>query len=394
MRPHNRTPMGIALIEALVALAVMAFGMLAVAGVQVTLRQNADIAKQRSEAVRLAQAEIERWRAFTSIAGAAGTVTYGSIVEDLLGSGVSGSNAQFTIKRAVDEPADSAYKMLRVDVSWVDRSGQPQNVRLSTAVQRVAPELSGTLIAPSGAFLGSVHRAIPPGTTPLSSTTSGFRPPQPPGGVAVAWQFDIASALIRICTTNVDTSAELTADNMNCLNGSKAQLLSGYVNFAVIRDVAPSPGDAENPLGARGPATVQVVRRNAPVGPDVSCFTEPATANSVRYFCAIPVADPALQWSGRSVVDGLIGLTNVEANADAANLRVCRYTRYADNRTVASGTIKNSEHPLDYVAVKGPLANQNFLIIRAGNGALPAFPCPLDDPATLMDTTTFAHPLS
>ncbi|MDP1533833.1 MAG: prepilin-type N-terminal cleavage/methylation domain-containing protein, partial [Rubrivivax sp.] len=42
---------GVSLIEAVVALAVLAFGMLGLVGVQATLRGNADIAKQRAEAV-------------------------------------------------------------------------------------------------------------------------------------------------------------------------------------------------------------------------------------------------------------------------------------------------------------------------------------------------------
>ena len=46
---------GVSLVEAIVAMAVMAFGMMAIVGLQTTLRQNSDIAKQRSEAVRIAR---------------------------------------------------------------------------------------------------------------------------------------------------------------------------------------------------------------------------------------------------------------------------------------------------------------------------------------------------
>ena len=46
---------------------VMAFGTLAVLGVQGSLRMNADIAKQRSEAVRIAQELIEQRRAYDAI---------------------------------------------------------------------------------------------------------------------------------------------------------------------------------------------------------------------------------------------------------------------------------------------------------------------------------------
>ena len=46
-------------------MAVMAFGMMAIVGLQTTLRLNSDIAKQRSEAVRIAEEAIEEWRAFS-----------------------------------------------------------------------------------------------------------------------------------------------------------------------------------------------------------------------------------------------------------------------------------------------------------------------------------------
>ena len=60
-RTHASTR-GVTLIEALVALAVMSFGMLAVVGVQATLRVNGDVAKQRAEAVRIGQEAVERLR--------------------------------------------------------------------------------------------------------------------------------------------------------------------------------------------------------------------------------------------------------------------------------------------------------------------------------------------
>lgn len=391
MRQCNRTSMGIALIEALVALAVMAFGMLAVAGVQVTLRQNADIAKQRSEAVRLAQAEIERWRAFTSIAGAAGTVTYLNLVTDTLAA-VSGSNAQFTVARSVDEPANLAYKMLRVDVSWVDRNGQAQNVRLSTAIHRVAPELAGTVSVLGGASgLGYLNPAIPPGSTLLTPTTSGFRPPQGGVGDAVAWVFNNTTGLITVCTTNALTTATLAPGNIRDCSAGKSQLLSGYISFAT-GPAAPTAAEAEVPPSASLAVTMQVLR-TLPAALAVSCFTEQFPLY-VSYYCAVPVSVD-LRWSGRSVVGGLASLTGTDEplSFSAAELRVCRYTRYQDNRTVASGTITNAEHPLDYAGVNGPLANQNFLIIRAGDGAS-AFACTADNPATLVDTTTWRHPLS
>ena len=74
---------GVSLIEALVALAIMAFGMLGIVGMQSSLRTNADISKQRSEAVRIAQEVIEQRRAFWVLAAAAGVTAYADIVTGL-----------------------------------------------------------------------------------------------------------------------------------------------------------------------------------------------------------------------------------------------------------------------------------------------------------------------
>ena len=67
MRFARARSRGISLIEAMVALAVMAFGTLGVLGVQTTLRLNADIAKQRNEAVRIGQETIEAARSFERV---------------------------------------------------------------------------------------------------------------------------------------------------------------------------------------------------------------------------------------------------------------------------------------------------------------------------------------
>ena len=70
---------GVSLIEALVAMAIMAFGMLALLGLQGALRGNSDVSKQRSEAVRYAQEQIELLRGFSTLDTATGARTYAQI---------------------------------------------------------------------------------------------------------------------------------------------------------------------------------------------------------------------------------------------------------------------------------------------------------------------------
>ena len=61
------TARGFTLIEALIALLVLSFGMLAIAGFQVTLTRNSDLAKQRTEATRLAQQKVESLRSYGQV---------------------------------------------------------------------------------------------------------------------------------------------------------------------------------------------------------------------------------------------------------------------------------------------------------------------------------------
>ncbi|MBK7062116.1 MAG: hypothetical protein IPH51_17035 [Rubrivivax sp.] len=53
--------------------------------------------------------------------------------------------------------------------------------------------------------------------------------------------------------------------------------------------------------------------------------------------------------------------------------------------------MSNAEHPLDYLDLTQSLANQNFLVIPAGDGTT-AFTCPADDTATpLLQGNTWDH---
>ena len=56
--PSRRAQRGVTLLESLIAFVLLATGALAVASLQGQLRLHADLARQRSEAVRLGQQEI------------------------------------------------------------------------------------------------------------------------------------------------------------------------------------------------------------------------------------------------------------------------------------------------------------------------------------------------
>lgn len=375
MRTPTRRTRGVSLIEALVALAVMAFGLLGVVGMQATLRANSDVSKQRAEAVRIAQAAVEDRRAFEQLAS--GGVANFADIDDVAGEAVAGTNATYT-RSAVVTPAAMAasvpkLKTLTLRVTWQDRSGQTPEINLISSIAGIAPELAGSLglpgdRAPAQRPLGR-HAAIPPGALDQGDGTSVFAPPGAPPGLT--WVFNN--------TTGVITSLCLPA--VPCV-ASDLFLLSGHVRFAT--GAAPTPAEAEFPSDAAPPGTGVAVDLTVPAVSTETCFTQ-VFATDVSYFCALPTTAPPRKWSGRAVVTGL-PVSAALADVNAANDKVCRYTP-APNHVPPGG---NPSHPLDYVDVTGPLAHQNFLVISAGDG-IAAFDCPGDGPSTFINSNTYRH---
>jgi Tfp pilus assembly protein PilV len=400
MRVRRSRIRGISLIEAMVALAVMAFGTLGVLGVQTTLRLNADIAKQRNEAVRIGQETIETARSFEAVRSVdpdadtwAGIVD--TVVDPVLGYTVA--NTSYRVETRVEEAAglhDPRAKTVVVDVSWKDRSGQDQSIQLSSSIHGVPPALAGSLALPtdSGPVRnpGERHPAIPRDAVPSLQDpgTSSFTPP---GADEVRWDFsNLTGYITQICV----------ADACTPLN---ARLLAGYVRFATAAAIGnrqPVGADAEVPPGIAFAMDV-AVNQTLPILADrggrlASCYQRLEAGLGISYFCAIPVGDTGA-WSGRSVLVHP-DITAVFGEAAVTKLRVCRYTPYRAHRAVGPNPntqMRNDEHPLDYAGVRTSLINQNFLVIQAGNDAV-AFDCPddIDDPDVVGDEADDDAPAS
>lgn len=370
---------GVTLIEALLALLVMAVGLLAMAGVQATLRTNGDLSKQRSEASRLAQRAIESARNYSSIAssGNPGDRSYDGIVSAT--STVTGDNATYSVTTAVSDVVFPGMKTVNVTVSWEDRAGLQQSVTLSTSITRVAPEFAGTLAAvPPGnpdRLPNARNAGIPRSAVDQGDGTSRF---EPPGGGTLRWIFSNATGAI---TQACDPAPTCVTFN--------ARLLQGFISFATA-SVQPTPAQAELPPSSTISGIEITVSQTYPSTATVACFEE-ASPQYIEYFCAVPVSasDTPPRWSGRSLLGGLALATSATDSSTSA-YRVCRYTPTRAH-TVVSASFPNSAHPLDYVNVSTPLMQQNFLVIRAGDG-LTAFTCPGDDTTTpLINGNTFDH---
>jgi Tfp pilus assembly protein PilV len=135
---------GTTLLEALIAFLVLSVGMVAIARLQGHMRLDADAARQRSEAVRLAQEDLETLRGFATLrtTAAAGTRAFDSIAS---ASRSVDTGTAYLIERQITAAGALAAKSATVTVSWTDRSGTLQQVALHSIVAGTDPALSGAL---------------------------------------------------------------------------------------------------------------------------------------------------------------------------------------------------------------------------------------------------------
>ena len=229
-RSNLRQARGVSLIEALVAMAVMAFGMLAIVGVQQTLRFNADLSKQRNEATRLAEQEIESIRAVAN----SGDAKFDDIAEaNNSESTYSGDNTKFTLLKTVKKSADKRSLTAYIMVTWTDRTGEARQVTMHDMVTRVDPLLAGLVRAArpltSVGRNKSRHPTIPGRAHDLNDGTSIFKPVE--ANSTVAWVFNnTTGAITHTCVVDANsTSASL--DSIAGCTPIVAQLLAGEIRY-------------------------------------------------------------------------------------------------------------------------------------------------------------------
>jgi type II secretory pathway pseudopilin PulG len=238
----RRRARGFSLIEALVSLLVVAFGMLAIAAFQFTLSRTADLAKQRTEATRIAQREIDRVRAFVQ-RGADGVATDGRLTyeEDLrVGTAntcptasspttipclpaVTGAmtNTTFRPQRIIGQPDGAVpatgepYRWVTVFVRWNDRTGVEQTVSLNSAISDNEPTSLGFLsggtgtpgsLRPKNRNINVPYPAVNLASCPTGvASCSAFVPP--PGNSAYVFN-NVTGEVLQECTL---TSYPITA---------------------------------------------------------------------------------------------------------------------------------------------------------------------------------------
>jgi len=384
-RPRER---GATLIEALVALLAMSLGMLAVVGMQSTLRLHGDTAKQRSEAVRLAQEEMESLRAFVSLDSADGLKAYADIDAALQDAPEPDTRStHYTIERRVTDTGGLVgFKAVAVVVAWADRQGDNAEVILHSVLPAIAPATSGLLALAAAGLpqtkpLGRLSR-VP---HPVGDLGDGRSVYKPSAGGARAWIFNNAGGGVTSrCTVLGSTRSEtLTVADLDNCETVEGWLVSGVVRFDTDGSV-----DAERPDGSALDLQMQVTLQgdaNAECHDDAPTAPNPAQTHVV-YTCLVyrtpGAATEPLRWSGRLSALPVGWAYGSQATA----YRLCRYSADHD----ASGSIANNEHPDAYTDVGEHLLNQNFLVVRGD------LACPVDGPAQpqvgdLVNSNTAQH---
>ncbi|MFN3860119.1 MAG: hypothetical protein ACK4R2_01455 [Roseateles sp.] len=406
--------MGVTLIEALVALMVMGFGMVALVELMTNLRRSGDISKQRSEAMRIAQAEIAPLRSFSVLAkpspAASDVSDFDNDIVSVASRNVTpnDSNATYSLARTVGAliagQTEPQVKTVQVAVTWADRAARagdpPQTVVLNTIIARVDPAFAGavTVSPPPGGKRqpGGRHPGIPGAAKDLGDKTSAYRPSSLSSAV---WVFNnVSGVIVGKCSIEPATpvSALTPADVESCRNNTVGYLLSGTIRFS-----GTSPANPVQPEAMAIPLDVSIITANyltpllrfgQPVkdangdyvmrsvtatAPRHECFdnapdSAPSTQPLVNYDCIVyPDTGTPRTWSGKVVLSGF------PIGTQSSEYRVCRYS--ADYNGNGSHYLTNTlaydnfEHPDVYVGVTGSLTRQNFLVVR-GSSACPTAP--------------------
>ncbi len=399
--PHSigamRSQHGMSLLESLAAVVVLAASTVAVAQMERQLRLGGDIARERSEALRLGSEDIEQLRSFAAIDAGSAAHSYAAIGDGERAVDAAtdpSAHAVYRIVRRVDDAAASAAKAVSVAVQWRDRAGLPHEVALHSFIAGTAPRYAGALGLGAGA-LDAAPRAVGGRAPGVPVTARAVGPGRsvwkPIDNGTTALVFDDASGdIVGRCDGVLTTTRtrDLSAANVAACATGRWLLVSGTVRFSSASPPAPAQAD-EPPLATT--VALALDRPAADAAPPM-CFGE--ARKTVRYTdgAGLRIADVAVdatpasqdvarwvdtgdrflawhcvvapradgKWSGRAtlVADGW------SIGTGAAARRVCRY--------VGGGPIDaNIAHPANWRDVDGPLAAQDFLVVRGSETCPP-----------------------
>ncbi len=378
---------GSSLIEALVALVILGFGLLAVGKLQITLADAIGTGRERIEASLLAQEELDRLRSFDLIEKLGGSPAYSFAYNEITNatsSQLNDSNYIAAFARGVrisENPVTinataPDMKLVFVDITWANKQGVNQFLTLPSVIAEHDPADAAWLIAcqtdesircgTKDVIKTPYNRSlrIPYPAKDLGGGKSAFAPP---GDSTRRIVFNNTTGIIEsLCTDlNANISDDVIANLTDGAYGS-CTTQNGYLASGFI--TGESSGSRNHNLTAAQIQNISIITTMTRQGtPDPICFDDSTSATSltpdlaISYACIIAPTDhdsnaeTARVWSG-SITLGFTGVTLGTSNSD---VKVCRFSFDSDS----NGTISNAEHPATYTDVASSLENQNFIVI-------------------------------
>lgn len=358
-----RPQQGFTILEALIALLVMAFGILALAGMQIMLSNNADIARQRSEATRLAQERIERMRAYDGIGTGAITWNALPVATETFSAN---TNTTFTVAAAIGGVATDAMRSVSVTASWTDRTGAAQQVVLNSVISQTSPTDIGDLVNPlplNQAIKRVKNRNI---NIPIPAIDLG-------GGKS-ATQFDAnyiivysntTGGVVTICNPLLGIPNATAAQINDLLNqivlpqceNITGYIVAGYVGRSGTSNVPNAVFDAlgvHDDLITRTNASTYGIR--CQFGNAVDQNSGATIPNFKYYLCVIPLTDPGTlagpTWSGTILLSGV---------NKTGNYVVCRY------QYTQTGLDSNERNVQPYSGVNKSIDEQNYWLASSNS---------------------------
>ena len=385
-RSHRPLPQfGFTLVEALVAIAIVSIGMLALVTLQTTISKGSGVSAQRSEALRLASEKMECLRSFTQIVtGTSATTNCNGVANkplawNDLASGAdpapitsSHSFTAYTRSWTISGTIDDPLRTLAVTVRWTDRN--------STAADDATVVLTSVISKSAPADLGALAFPLPGGSNLKQPKNRSLNIPVPAtdlGGGKSAYQVNptlavifsnLSGYVIQRCNTIV-TAENYANGTAGCVTYD-AYIIAGYIS-GVPQSTS---GQAVVPAGVSIPTGVNtdgVTGANGTISCGYGAATDQNTGSPIPgykyYLCVIPVAQGG-GWSGTIRLAGMT--TSSAENGAPSNDRwvVCRF-QYAD--ASLSSNLRNVQ---PYSDVRESIDNQNYYV-AAGSGSISSV-CP------------------
>ncbi|MGL1835086.1 type IV pilus modification PilV family protein [Rhodocyclaceae bacterium SMB388] len=367
MASSRRRSHGFTLIEALVSVAIMGFGLMALSRFQTLMIQGTGFNREQTIAVELAEARLEAFRSFETLAPDGDGLSYATDItdgSDELSAGLATFSRNWTV---VERTTPGRHKAVRVGVAWVDAHGVPREVEAATLISANNPHWLPATAAYAGSDAGGAHPpfsvqarhpAVPVGALDQGDGTSVFTPPGAVDTVEITLD-NITGEVTSVERIDPDPSSPDIPEDAggdSPPDETAYYLLAGHVGFDTR---LPGPvSSADSDIG------VMLLEPTGLAHPDHECWDDSATPaglkpypDHISYVCI--VAANALAtiggltrhvWSGRLRLS-LDGVQHAPYGWGSTHPdRVCRYAATPD----------------PYEHIDRSLANQNYVIVSAG----------------------------